>query len=283
MPLGLSKAARQVLQPAPYEPSSYVRIIRNVFGLGLIAAVACWALNPFNLRASFSHGELINDFLIVVPVVLASIAIEIEHCRRWGFRGTLGRLPGLVLSGLVWAVLAVAGYLAGQQPAFFVLNILADAGEPVTYPVRVTVAIIAVITSLGGAALVWTFRIWISERRRMRGPQLLAETAEIFSAVLGMLNRVVHLFTGLVYVAGGVLILMSLSGGLFSAFARSYIPPWMETIAIVSGVVDGFYCFAVGTERLVRAANLRPDAITGPHGSAYTATAADLRRAGILR
>ena len=283
MPLGLSKAARQVLQPAPYEPSSYVRIIRNVFGLGLIAAVACWALNPFNLRASFSHGELINDFLIVVPVVLASIAIEIEHCRRWGFRGMPSRLPGLVLSGFVWVVLAVAGYLAGQQPAFFVLNILADAGEPVTYPVRVTVAIIAVITSLGGAALVWTFRIWISERRRMRGPQLLAETAEIFSAVLGMLNRVVHLFTGLVYVAGGVLILMSLSGGLFSAFARSYIPPWMETIAIVSGVVDGFYCFAVGTERLARAANLQPDAVTGPHGSAYTATAADLRRAGILR
>ncbi len=30
--------------------------------------------------------------------------------------------------------------LAGQQPAFFVLTILADAGEPVTYSVRVTVA-----------------------------------------------------------------------------------------------------------------------------------------------
>jgi hypothetical protein len=283
LPLGLSKAARHARQSASYEPSSYVRIIRNVFGLGLIAAVACWALNPFNLRASFSHGELINDFLIVVPVVLASIAIEIEHCRRWGLTGISSQLPGLVLSGFIWVMLAIAGYLAGQQPAFFVLNILADAGEPVSYPVRVTVAIIAVITSLGGAALVWTFRIWISERRRMRGPQLVAETAEVFSAVLGMLNRVVHLFTGLVYMAGGVLILTSLSGGFFGAFMRSYIPAWMETIAIVSGVVAGFYCFAKGTERLVRAANLRPDAITGPHGSVYTATAADLRRAGVLR
>ena len=275
---------RRVRQRALRDLTSYPKVIRNAFIVGLVVAFAIWMFNPFNLKAHVSGGRLINDFMLVVPVVIASIAIEIEHCRRWGYTRALARMPGAVFFGIVWVAFALLGYLVGQQPAFLVLDSLTPTGYQPAYAVRVTVAIVAAVSSLGGVALIWLLRTWLSERRRLRGPQLFAEVAEIFAGVLSMLNRIVHLFTGLVYVAGGVLMLMGLKLGSdsLSALVSTYIPYWMQTAAAVAGVVAACFFLAKGFQRLLRAASLRPGAMPGPHGSAYTATASDLRRAGIL-
>ena len=284
MPPIRSNGPRRVRQRAPHEPVSYLTTVRNAFGLGLVAAFALWAVNPANLRARIPHGGLVNDFIFLVPIIITGLAIEIEHCRRWGF-GAAGRWPAALFFGLLWMALAVLGYMVGQEPALFVLDSLTGVGRQAPYGVRVTVAIVAGISGIGGAALVWLLRTWISERRRMRGPQLFAEIGEIFGGVLSALNRTVHLFTGLVYLAGGVLMLMGLKvgGDVLSDYVSAYIPYWMQTAGVIAGVVAACAFLAKGFQRLLRAASLKPGAMTGPHGSAYTATASDLRRAGILQ
>jgi hypothetical protein len=289
MPLDGSTAVRQAPQRArplaPREPKPYRLVIRDAFGVGLVVGIASWSIDLANVRALVPTGGLINDFIFVVPVVVAGIAIEAEHCRRWGYTRSSTRFAGAMLVGLFWIALALGGYLVGQQPAFIALENLTSAGQPPAYAVRVTVAAIAVGSSLAGVVLVWLLRIRISERRRMYGPQIFAEAAEIFEAVLSVLNRIVHLFTGLVCVAGGILVLMGLQlgSGYLSELASAYVPPWMQTVGVITGVVAACFFLAKGFQRLLRAASLKPGAMTGPHGSAYTATASDLRRAGILQ
>jgi len=280
----IRRAPRRARQTAPREPTPYRKVIRGALGLGFVAAFVCWTVNPLNLRAHVFSGALVNDFLFVVPVIVASVAIEVEHCRRWGYLGSAARLPGVLFTGLFWVVTATLGYMAGQQPAFLLLGSLRGVPQLVGQSVQVTVAVTAIVGSLGGAALVWWLRIWLSERRRMRGVQLFAEFAEIFAGFVGVLNRTVQLFTALVYIGGGALVLMGLKLGanVFSDLISSYIPYWMQTVATVAGVIAAFLLFAKGLQRLTRAINIRPSAISGPHGAAYTATAADLRRAGIL-
>jgi hypothetical protein len=268
-------------RPAPSSPPAskpWLKVIRLGFVIGFVAGFLGWRAGLIGIDAFSVLSPLF--VAITGSVVGASVAIEIEHAKRWAYPHWWSIL---FHASPLWILAAFVAPLLGAAVVALFLNSTDGDITRLSYEAALALKISAAVLGLAAGAVVWRWRVWISERRLVQGPQFFAEVTDAFAAMLNVLNRVVHLFTGLAYLAAGAVVLLGLRVYGWAFLQSGLLTAWSQTIAVVAVIVGACFCFANGFQRLVRAISVRPSATIGPHGSAYTATAADLRRAGILR